>query len=178
MSHAYVRDANLVGALAVALADQVTEAAARAGGHGASGPAALAALNGPAGGASIDGLRRIVGLTHSGAVRLVDRLSAAGLVERRIGADQRSVALWLTPAGRRSARRVLAHREAVVEAALAGLPAADRAALVRVAERILPLLAEGPEGERRVCRLCDAEACGRPAGRCPMQVANITNDRS
>ena len=177
MSHAYVRDANLVGALAVALSDRVAEAAVRAGGHGASGPAALTALNGPAGGASIDGLRRIVGLTHSGAVRLVDRLAAAGLVERRVGADQRSVALWLTPAGRRAARRVLAQREAVVEAALAGLPAADRAALVRAAERILPALAGGPEGERRVCRLCDSEACGRPAGRCPMQVASVKSGR-
>jgi DNA-binding MarR family transcriptional regulator len=174
MSHAYTRDANLVGALALALADRVTEAAARAGGHGASGPAALAALHGTAGGVSIDGLRRIVGLTHSGAVRLVDRLAGAGLVERRVGADQRSVALWLTPAGRRAARRVLAQREAAVETALAGLPAADRAALVRVAERLLPELGD----ERRVCRLCDGDACGRPAGTCPMQRAASSRPRA
>jgi DNA-binding MarR family transcriptional regulator len=169
MSHAYVRDANLVGAFALGLADLIQAAGVRAGGHGASGPAALVALHGEAGGASIDGLRRIVGLTHSGAVRLVDRLAAAGLVERRIGADQRSVALRLTPEGRRSARRVLAQREAVVEAALAGLPAADRAALVRAAERVLPQLVDSPDDEPRICRMCDGEACGRPRGECPMQ---------
>jgi DNA-binding MarR family transcriptional regulator len=175
MTHAYERDANLVGAVALALADRVQEAAAQAGGHGASGAAALAALHGPAQGASIDGLRRIVGLTHSGAVRLVDRLAAAGLVERRAGADQRSVALRLTPAGRRAARRVLAQRAAVVESALASLPAADRAALVHMAERLLPVLAGDADGERRVCRLCDADACGRPAGLCPMQATQDLN---
>jgi MarR family transcriptional repressor of emrRAB len=178
MSHAHVRDANVVGALALAIADRVQEAAARAGGHGASGPAALAALNGPAAGASIDVLRRIVGLTHSGAVRLVDRLAADGLVERRLGADQRSVALWLTPNGRRTARRVLAQREAAVEAALAGLPAGERAALVRAAERVLAGIADRPGDELRVCRLCDTDACGRPRGRCPVQVAALANDRS
>jgi MarR family transcriptional regulator, negative regulator of the multidrug operon emrRAB len=172
MSHAYIRDANVVGALALGIADRIQAAGERAGGHGASGPAALVALHGVAGGVSIDGLRRIVGLTHSGAVRLVDRLAAAGLVERRGGADQRSVALRLTAEGRRAARRVLAQREATVEAALAGLPAADRAALVRVAERVLPQLVEAPGEERRVCRLCDMEACGRPRGECPMQRAS------
>jgi MarR family transcriptional repressor of emrRAB len=171
MSHAHVRDANVVGALALAIADRIQAAAERAGGHGASGPAALAALHGPASGASIDVLRRIVGLTHSGAVRLVDRLAADGLVERRLGADQRSVAVWLTPAGRRAARRVLAQREAAVESALAGLPAGDRAALVGVAERVLPQLVERPGDELRLCRICDMDACGRQRGRCPVQRA-------
>jgi DNA-binding MarR family transcriptional regulator len=171
VTHAYVYDANVVGAVALAIADRVQEAAVRAGGHGASGPAALVALHGPASGASIDGLRRIVGLTHSGAVRLVDRLAEAGLVERRIGADQRSVALRLTPEGRRTARRVLAQREAAVESALAALTPADRAALVRAAELVLPALAEAPDDEARLCRLCDTDACGRPRGECPMQAA-------
>jgi hypothetical protein len=73
---------------------------------------------------------------------------------------------------------VLAQRTAVIDAALAELSVPDRAALVRVSERLLPLLAGGQEGERRVCRLCDSEACGRPSGTCPMQVASITSDRS
>jgi MarR family transcriptional repressor of emrRAB len=176
MSDSYVRDANLVGALALAIADRVQASAALAGGHGASGPAALTALHGHAAGATIDVLRRIVGLTHSGAVRLVDRLAAAGLVERRLGADGRSVALWLTPTGRRTARRILAQREAAVESALTELSAAERAALVRAAERMLPHLVEVPDDERRICRLCDTEACGRPRGRCPVQTAHAGED--
>src|SRR5689334_2990208 len=141
MSHAYEHDANLVGAAALALADRVQSAVEQAGGHGASGPAALAALHGTAAGASIDALARIVGLTHSGAVRLVDRLEAGGLVERRRGADHRSTALWLTPRGRRAASRVLAQRTAVIDSVLAELPVPERAALVRVSARLLPLLA-------------------------------------
>jgi DNA-binding MarR family transcriptional regulator len=113
-----------------------------------------------------------VGLTHSGAVRLVDRLAGAGLVERRAGADQRSTALWLTPAGRRAARRVLVQRAAVLEAALAELAPGERAALARAAERILPALAAGPDAGARICRLCDTDACGRPAGHCPTQGLN------
>jgi DNA-binding MarR family transcriptional regulator len=111
----------------------------------------------------------MVGLTHSGGVRLVDRLAEAGLVERRLGADQRSVSLWLTPDGRRAARRVLAQREAAVEAVMGSLTATERNGLVRAAERMLAALNDEPGAERRVCRLCDLEACGRPRGRCPMQ---------
>jgi DNA-binding MarR family transcriptional regulator len=162
---------NVFGAVVLAVADRVQAAAASAGGRGVSAAAALVALHGHSAGASIDVLRRIVGLTHSGAVRLVDKLAADGLVERRPGADGRAVAIWLTPAGRRVARRILAQREAALETALAGLPAGDRAALVRAAERMLPQLVDSPDAERRICRLCDTDTCGRPRGRCPVQHA-------
>ena len=52
---------------------------------GPSAPAALNALEGYLGGEPIDTLRQVLGLTHSGAVRLVDRLVAEGLAERRPG---------------------------------------------------------------------------------------------
>src|SRR3954449_9464545 len=91
MSHAYERDANLVGAMALALADRVQAAVEQAGGHGASGPAALAALHGTAAGASIDALARIVRLPP---------LGRGGRLDRRSGADRRAHAL-----GRCAARR-------------------------------------------------------------------------
>ena len=159
MSHAH--EANALGALALEVARRVQEAGEAASPHGASGPAALAALHGLAGGRSIDALRRVVGLTHSGAVRLVDRLAADGLVERRVGADGRAVALQLTPEGRRAARRVLSRREAALEGVLAPLTPADRSTLAALHERLLGSLTEGQEARRRVCRLCDVEACGR-----------------
>jgi MarR family transcriptional repressor of emrRAB len=170
MSHAHVaREANLVGALGLAVADRVGEAAEP--GAGGSAAEALVALHGAGAGGTIDALARVVGLTHSGAVRLVDRLSRTGLVERRMGADQRSAALYLTPAGRRTARRVLARREAAVQAVLAPLTRAERDALTRIAEKLLGELGAAPGGERRLCRLCDVEACGRPRGRCPVAAA-------
>ena len=159
MSHAH--EANALGALALEVARRVQAAGEAASPHGASVPAALAALHGLTGGQSIDALRRVVGLTHSGAVRLVDRLAAAGLVERRVGADGRAVALQLTPEGRRAARRVLARREAALEGVLAPLTAQERTTLATLHERLLATLTAGQQERRRVCRLCDVEACGR-----------------
>ena len=158
MSHAH--EANAFGALALEVARRVQAAGEAASPHGASVPAALTALHGLTGGQSIDALRRVVGLTHSGAVRLVDRLAAAGLVERRVG-DGRAVALHLTPEGRRAARRVLTRREAALEGVLAPLTASERRTLAALHERLLATLTAGQQERRRVCRLCDVEACGR-----------------
>jgi MarR family transcriptional repressor of emrRAB len=159
---------NALGALSLAVADRMQESMASVAGHGASGPAALVALDGLAGGGSIDALRRLLGITHSGTVRLVDRLAAAGLVERRVGADARAVALHLTPQGRRTARRVLAAREAALEQVLAGLSASQREELDALLSAMLRGFEATAEGARRVCRLCDAERCGRGRGGCPV----------
>jgi MarR family transcriptional repressor of emrRAB len=151
VSHTFT---NAFGALSLAVGDRMQEAMAAVAGHGASGPAALVALDGEAGGGSIDALRRILGITHSGTVRLVDRLATAGLVERRVGPDARAVALHLTPQGRRLARRVLAAREAALEQVLAPLSTAQRG-------QIEPLLAAMIDAlqDRRICRTCDTGRC-------------------
>ena len=168
MSHAYVpRTANLLGALALALADELQAAAAAVAGHGASGPAALVLLGDLAGGGTIEELRKALGLTHSGTVRLVDRLVAGELVERRVGGDARSVSLHLSPSGRRTARRVLAARETVLERALIALEPRQRAEFERM---LAAMLAELESPRARVCRLCDSGVCGR----CPADVTPST----
>jgi MarR family transcriptional regulator, negative regulator of the multidrug operon emrRAB len=164
MTHAH--EVNAFGALALEVAGRVTGAGNP---YGASVSAALTALHGLVGGGSIDELAKVVGLSHSGAVRLVDRLSAAGLAERRVGADGRTVALQLTPEGRRAARRVLVQREAAIERVLAALATAERATLATLLERLLAHLAPSQQGRRRVCRLCDTDACGRD---CPATLSN------
>ena len=164
MSHAHAE--NVLGALGLAIADRLSEAAERAG--GSSSAAALVTLYGTRAGIRIDGLAGVVGLSHSGAVRLVDRLQADGLVERRRGADQRSAAVHLTPAGRRSARRVLGGREAAMYSMLDLLTGDQRAELSDLADRLLRELAVEPAAEARLCRICDLEACGRSSGHCPV----------
>jgi len=52
---------------------------------------------------------------------------------------------------------------------LAGLSSTDRSALARVSETALADLATTPEADRRICRLCDTEACGRRRGTCPVE---------
>src|SRR4051794_19319976 len=167
--HTSGRAANLLGALAAVLSDWLADAIESAG--SSSSAAALVALHGPSAGGSIDALARVVSLSHSGTVRLVDRLVAEGLVERRRGADQRSAALRLTPAGRRAARQILRGREASMQVLLSVLTDGQQDALVAIAEALLEEIGRDPQAEPRVCRLCDLDACGRSRGLCPVAPA-------
>ena len=164
----HARQANLLGALALAIAERVEAATQEAAGQGGSAPAALAALSEFLDGASIDTLRRPLRLTHSAAVRLTDRLADAGLVRREPGADARSVSIRLTPEGRRAAARVMAEREEALRAVLEPLDGGDRIALASVSEKLLAGLTTGRSAARHICRMCDGDACGHPQGRCPV----------
>jgi MarR family transcriptional regulator, negative regulator of the multidrug operon emrRAB len=171
------RLANLLGAWSLAVADRITAAAAAAAGRGGQAPAALVALDQFAEGSTIEQLSGVLGLTHSATVRLIDALVADGLVARRRRAgDGRAVAVRLTAAGRAAARRVNRARAQAVEAALGGLSEAQRRSLTAMAERLTADVTALRLDERAagiapvggwLCRLCDFEACGRPAGRCP-----------
>src|ERR1700761_702871 len=85
---------------------------------GPSAPAALVALHEFLDGGTVTQLSSVLGLTHSGTVRLVDRLAAEGLVERAGAPDGRTVAVVLTIAGRVTAGRVLAARHAALAATM------------------------------------------------------------
>ena len=162
------RVGNLLGALSLSISDRTADAVGEAAGQSESAAIALSALYHFLDEPSVDKLRRVLGLTPSGTVRLVDRLVEAGYVERRPGRDGRSVSLALTAAGRRAAARVSAARGEVLESALAVLSPAERDAFERTLARVLPGLIRGPGAVRWMCRLCDMTACGRDEGRCPV----------
>ena len=168
MTHTSARQANLLGTLSLAVTGRVEAAVAAASPHGPSAPAALSALEGYLGGEPIDALARVLGLTHSGAVRLVDRLAGAGLVERRRGGDGRSVAVTLTRAGQRAAAEIRAGREQALADTLSVLEAEERRALTDLHEKLLAGLTSDRASARRICRLCDPEACGHERGTCPV----------
>ncbi|HEY6593718.1 MAG TPA: MarR family transcriptional regulator [Asanoa sp.] len=159
--------ANVLGALALALNDRATAATAAAAGHSASAAAALSALLHFLDRPTLDHLRKVLGLTPSGAVRLVDRLTEAGLVTRGPGGDGRSRSVHLTPRGRATAARVSRARMEVLEEALADFSPAERSALHGLLDRAMARVVQVKEGGAWICRLCDLEACGRPAGNCP-----------
>jgi len=180
---------NLLGALSLAISDEIADAAATVSGLGDAAPAALVVLHESGRGRSIDYLRQMVGLTHSGAVRLVDRLVEAGHVERGIGHDARSIGLQLTRRGADTARRIrVARRKSAVQT-LATLDDADRATLTRLCEVMLANLTEQKMRRRdagdqpsggALCRLCDFASCGRADGRCPtaqMAAAHVARER-
>src|SRR3712207_4851440 len=132
-----LRTGNVLGALALALSDEVLRAAQDRAPE--PGPAAAAiALVGHEPGMTIDRLRRALGLSHSGAVRLVDRLAGDGLVVRGVSAsDRRAVALRLTTAGEATCRAVIAARESAIARAMTSLTEQERQTFGALAEKVL-----------------------------------------
>jgi MarR family transcriptional regulator, negative regulator of the multidrug operon emrRAB len=170
-AHETAREANLLGAASIAVCDRLRQAAEAGAGRGGSAPAALISLAGYLDGGPIDSLRDPLALTHSAAVRVVDRLVAEGLAQRRPGRDGRSVAVELTAGGRRAAADALSAREAVLEDALEALSPAERAQLTHLHEKLLAGLTDNRAAARNICRLCDLHACGHNEGRCPVTKA-------
>ena len=169
-SHA-ARAENLVGAGALAVADRLRDAIRDASGLEGSASAALVALDLYAEGEGVDTLARALSISHSGAVRLVDQLADRRLVRRtRSDRDGRAVALRLTPSGRRTAARIATARHAVLNELLAPLSEADRTHLGDLLGKLLAGQTSDTASARRLCRLCDADACGHP-DRCPVTQA-------
>lgn len=160
--------ANVLGALALAVSDRIAEAVSTAATGGVSDATALSALRDFLHRPSIDVLAQVLGLTHSGAVRLVDRLDAAGLTTRESGKDGRTTTISLSSDGQGLAHAVAEARRRALLNALAPLSAEDRHTLDRLLGVVLAGLIREPGARRWICRLCDTAACGRPAGRCPV----------
>lgn len=162
------RTANLLGALALALTDRMTEEAEIRAEHGAAAPAALVSV-GVDPGLSVGALAHTIGLTHSATVRLVDRLSGDGVMERRDGPDGRSVGLHLTRRGSARRRAILNGRNQILSEALAALPVDDQAALTPLIETLLGAMAQNRQQADHICRLCDEDVC--PEATCPVEGA-------
>lgn len=72
-----------------------------------------------------------LGVNASTALRMVERLEAQTLIDRRVNPDnRREVVLRLTDAGQHLVERVLGHRRAEIRALVERLPAHQRAGLV------------------------------------------------
>jgi DNA-binding MarR family transcriptional regulator len=166
-----LRTANLLGALALAITERTLDSLRDGAPVAGRDAMALIALRGYAGGASLETLRSGLGLSQPGTVRLVDRLAARGLVERRRSeADGRALALHLTAAGRRAAAEALAARARVTTEVLSALGEDDRRQLTALLETLLAAQTTDRTSARRICRLCDGDACGHPR-RCPVTQA-------
>ncbi|MEM9454164.1 MAG: MarR family winged helix-turn-helix transcriptional regulator [Myxococcota bacterium] len=163
---------NLLGAFATTIATRIDEQVAGVGVRGINAATALVTIrNHP--NDSIEVLRRALGLTHSGAVRLINGLEDDGLVERhRSRDDGRSVVLRLTQQGRARADRVLGARTSVTNKVFDALSTEQRDALAPIMEAALEALTQSKDGARRICRLCDEQVC-RPQG-CPVEIAAMS----
>jgi MarR family transcriptional repressor of emrRAB len=173
MPEAYIsRVANRLGAMALTLSDGIREATEEATGMAGGLPAALVSLREWADGSSVDVLAEAMRVSHSRAVRVVDRLEAAGLARRESDpSDGRRALVRLEPTGRDLAERALDARARVLRSAVAELEAADVRDLERLLGALLYATTVDVRAAKETCRLCDAHACGHDEGACPVSRA-------
>lgn len=158
------RLANLVGALALGIADRVRLAVSEQTPLGGEALAALVVI-GHTPGLSIGQLGHVLRLSHPGTVRIVDRLEDAGFLERSPSAhDRRTLALHLTAEGEAERTAILERRQNAIEAVMKRVPTEDLPVLERLAETMLSTMPHDATTALAVCRLCNQHQC--PA--CPM----------
>jgi DNA-binding MarR family transcriptional regulator len=173
MPEAYTsRVANRLGAVSLTLSDRIREATEAATGMVGGLPAALVSLREWADGKSVEVLAEAMRVSHSRAVRVVDRLEAAGLARRESDpSDGRRALVRLEPAGRELAERALDARSRVLRSAVAELDAGDLLDLERLLGALLHATTVDLRAAKETCRLCDAHACGHYDGVCPVSHA-------
>lgn len=155
----------MLGALSLLVTSRVESAIGRDGGPSGEAASALVLLGAEA--MTVKALAAATGLTHSGGVRLADRMARSGLVARAEGADRRTVLLTLTPRGDSLRETVLAARSVALEPLLGALGEEDRAALRRLLSMLLARAVESPAEAISTCRLCEEASCV-PKG-CPVE---------
>lgn len=166
------RTANLLGVVGLAVADRIEDGAREILRRAGETPAALVVIGynlGP----SNDQLRRVLGLSHSGTVRLIDRLVEDGLVERRAGHDKREVALYVTRRGRSAREKILEGRLAAIRPLLAPLTAGEEETLAALLHKMLSSMQTTDMERRTLCRLCDDRVCTN----CPIPAAFRSSTR-
>jgi MarR family transcriptional repressor of emrRAB len=158
---------NIFGALSLALVDKMEKAFSDETGLGPSAIAAIIQI-GTEPGLTIETLRRMIALSHSATVRLVDQLVTENLVLRAGGVegDKRARSLQLTAAGSALFHKSLAARRAVIHRAFAILNAEEMQEFGRLVEKLLPTLVDLGADQDVVCRVCDHRVCEEE--RCPI----------
>lgn len=161
------RSVNLLGTLAMAISTRVMATTNGVTGRPTADTVALVGLAEVFPGASQDTLARALGLSQSGATRLVDRLVRDRLLTRKPGPDGRTVSLRTTEEGAELARKTLRARAALVQELFSTLDQAEAARLTGLLEKLLSNLVHDRLDAFRICRMCDVEVCHN-RGCCPV----------
>jgi MarR family transcriptional regulator, negative regulator of the multidrug operon emrRAB len=166
------RGQNLLGALVTAVNDRMQWQAEKAIGLGGQIPAALVTI-GHNYGESVEFLSGILQMSHSGCVRLVDKLDEQGLIERRPGKDRRSLSLYLTAKGREFKREVLQARREALDTVFETLDGQQQQNLVGLLEVMLTAMTHCKSDADIICRLCEEQTCAQ--SHCPVTIGSAMN---
>ena len=161
---------NIIGAFSRALSDKMDRAVREAAGLSNSACYAIVTI-GSEPSASIETLRRMLGLEHSSLVRLIDRMERQGLLQRIRGTckDLRKVKVSLTDQGENRFTKILAARRKVLENTLSSLTREERGLVSSAIFKMMMSVVDGGDDQHYVCRLCDLESC--PQDNCPVNLA-------
>lgn len=153
------RSRNIFGAFALMISDDIQRAVSSRAPEAGPTASALAVLaHRP--GLTVRMLAAGVGLSHAGAVRLVDRLASQGLIERRgDSSDGRAKAIYLTASGTALSDAVLESRDGAIAEGLLVLSEEEVDFLANISERVLRARLHDLEHSIWVCRLCRYDAC-------------------
>jgi MarR family transcriptional regulator, negative regulator of the multidrug operon emrRAB len=151
------RLSNLLGALALTLADSLIVQAERTS-HSSATMSALISIDAHPG-ETIDALSRVLHLSPSGTSRVIDRLEQEYLVERRRGIDGRTIILFSTLQGKLQVQEFLSNRQSVLKPTLDALSPTEQLQLLQLLEKMLSSLPHNVEQARNICRLCDETTC-------------------
>jgi DNA-binding MarR family transcriptional regulator len=162
----------VLGALSLVVTDELGRVVTRET-SSVTDAAALSALGQFLDGATLDRVHQVLGVTPSGAVRLVDRLERAGLVSRAPGSDGRSRSVQLTSSGRAAAATVGDARAAYLGGLVLALTPDEVHTLRGLLAKIMAAVVDRKDGGAWTCRLCDLGACRRAEGECPALNAAI-----
>ena len=152
------KTSNLLGVVGLAVADRIEESARAILQHVGETPAALVVIGYDLGPTN-DQLRQVLGLSHSGTVRLVDRLVKDGLVRRRKGQDKRETALFATRKGKALREQILKERLGTIRPLLEPLSNSERETLHKLLHKLLSSMQTTDLEKRTLCRLCDNRVC-------------------
>jgi len=166
------RGQNLLGALVTAVNDRMQSHAERACGLEGQLPAALVTI-GHNYGESVEFLSGVLRMSHSGCVRLVDKLDEQGLIERRPGKDRRTLSLHLTPLGRELKRKVLRARREALDEVFETLNGQQQRNLVGLLEVMLTAITQCKHEADIICRLCEEQVCVQ--SHCPVTIGSVIN---
>lgn len=117
-------------------------------------------------------LARRLGLSHSGTVRLVQRLEEEGLLVKWRGGDARTVTLHLTEAGEAAKERLFETLEEIVATILEPLEDREPQEFLTLARKVLSRFEAPAEVFEAACRFCDAHHCTR----CPTGIGRGQDD--
>jgi MarR family transcriptional repressor of emrRAB len=164
---AELRLANLLGAFALVVSDRQRLATEMGAALEATAPTALVAiLSYP--GLSVGKLSSILSQSHSGTVRVLDRLQQAGLIRRSRSDknDGRTVYVSLTSEGEKRVKKILEERRETLLQILTPLSPPERRRFCQLLEKLLYSLGHTEDDGYVICRLCDLSIC--PLDICPV----------